>query len=138
MISYGRVAYYSTIPNRVRNNSFGDSGANIPYEDPRPADWLVGVVPAPPPPVRSTEPQPQNQGYIVPKWIPNSTKSCEYFQGQLGQYKYNDSCPLTSPDLRRNASTWRFLNFISNNQHLPLFKDITGHLPKRLKSRHPI
>jgi hypothetical protein len=45
---------------------------------------------------------------------------------------------ITSSDLRRNECINHILNFVNNNQHLPLFKDIMEYPPKRLKSRHPI
>jgi hypothetical protein len=45
---------------------------------------------------------------------------------------------IAPPDLRRKECTKRILYTVKSNQHLPLFKDITEHPLKRLKSRHPI
>jgi len=45
---------------------------------------------------------------------------------------------ITPPRLRRNKNTNRILNFVNNDQHLPLSKDIMAYPPKRLKSRHHI
>ncbi|CAI6361490.1 unnamed protein product [Macrosiphum euphorbiae] len=45
---------------------------------------------------------------------------------------------ITPPDLQRRECIKCILNFITNNQHLPLFKNIMNHPSKRLESRLPI